>query len=328
MTRALARIGAMTVIAGFLAVACGDDEQPRHQTDIITTATTIPAPFDPSTLDGPGTPLVDGFRAPADTRVIGVDTSEVADARSALLLIERSPSAVTRDIVSQAVALGGRWSYPVFRFCSWVPPAAPTTTTIQAPPTPGPSPHPPGYRCDFSFGLPAGEGTRSAEVSVMWGSGAAHLFIETYGSGRNGRATPPDLEGAPVDPEPMVPSGLETDLPRAGEEFGAENNCFVADYARFRVPEGASLVAPPSDLAGFWDFVAFLRTDDPKRTVEDLQAQITESVDGGPGNRQVEAHRQGGTVLWEAPGGDNAGGGGCRVHSTGPGEVVVATHSD
>jgi hypothetical protein len=298
-----------------------------------TTSTTRPAPrrLDPTALDGAGTPLVDGFRAPVNTRVIGIDSSGLSSSRSALLLIERGPSGVARDVVAQAIRLGARWSGRVYQFCAWGPAPGSTTTTHQSPPTPGPLQPGPGLRCDLGFSVRAGSRYRTVEVSVQWGKaydqGAAHLYIETTERNPQGEGeASPDLSGAPEDPAPMVPSGLDADLPQTGEKFGRSNDCFTHGYSTFRVPPGTTLVAPPSDLVGFWDFEAYLRTDDPKKAIENLQAQIV----GGrqsPSER-VYAHRVAGVTIWEAPGGDQAGGGGCWVHSTPDGQVVVAAHSD
>jgi hypothetical protein len=323
------------VVAVWLVAAgasCGDAGSNQAATS-STTSTSTSAPSDPSSLDGPGSALIDGFRAPDHTRVVGIDTAGLSMSREALLLIEREPSKVARDVVEQAVALGATWWYPVYKYCAWKVPGEATTTVAQSPPTAGPLHEGPGLRCDFSFTTKTGSGFRSVSVSVQWGKGrgptAAHLYIDTTQGGTPGPGdSVPDLSDAPKDPTPMVPSGLEVDLPTVGEVFGAENNCFLSGYSTFRVPPGAALIAPASDLAGFWDFVAFLRTDDPKAVVEDLQAQIT-SADGYQPDRVVTPHRVGGTTIWEAPGSDqNGGGGGCFVHSTPTGDVIVATHSD
>jgi hypothetical protein len=323
---ALVAVALAGVIVAIVIVTRDPDEKQPRATPPSTSA---PGPnrFDPTALDGPGTDLVDGFVAPPHTRVIGIDDGGAENESQALLYIEAEPSAVARDLVRQAVDRGARWGYPVYQYCRWSTPGTTTTSTTAMPSsiTGPPGPLPDGFQCDTSFTMGRGDRDRSVSLTIQWGRGTAHAYLEAHDGG-DATGTSADLSSPPTDPDPLMPSGVDLTLPRVGEPFGAANNCMFGSKDRFVVPEGAQVIAPWSGTAGFWDFVAFLRTDDPKRTVADLEHQIT--AGRSPGNRTVTPRPVGGTMTWATTEGNDAGGGGCGVHSTTTGQVVVATHGD
>jgi len=310
------KVGIVWVLTGCLmAAACRSTEGRSVPSSTTRERPPVAAPRLPA-----GTPLGDGFTAPAGTEVLGgvfpipPDGEQTLGGWSALMIVNEKPPLVWESVVAQAAAIDTGWPFPANSFCHF------TEASSM------------NLDCDLGIDVARPSGAMNAKISLRWGSGAAHLLIETYrhrGPPYGRHIDEPPAKA--LDPVPVPPSGLPAHVPGPGGPLGTRNNCFARGYATLRVPPDSLVVAPWGRGIGNWDFAAVLRVRDAHDDVQNLQHQLTIDDTGKPIPGQPEIRSQpvqGGTV-WIAPGGNTGGGGGCAIRSTPDGQYVfVATHSD
>jgi hypothetical protein len=283
--------------------------------------------------EGERAALMEGLVAPTGTRLVG-DVferpwgDEVTNVSTvAVLTVDGDPFAAWDDLAGQIRDLGA--PFPGSGACAWLEQGDSGSTPVRSVAEPAPA-GADGVTCAGSATAAGGAVSFLAELWVS--PDGAELGVETLPAepGSEAQSYPEVGTGAaPAGAADRLPPVEQPALPRVGEPFGRENNCFESGYERFTVPEGAEVVGG-GNAPVLEDFAAVLAVDDAPAVLEALAGQLDPTGPStGDAAIDVRQARVPGGQVWELTGSVSAGGGACGIWSSPDGKLLlVMTHSD
>ncbi len=343
---ALAVVAALALTGG---CSSADDDGAADDGATTTEAT-------PPSLAPPGTPIGDsGLEVPEGARLAGPAFGgpdlEPGGGWAALLTVDDDPftvlDALADQVREEGPAMPGsasacEWGVDTAdegRPDEWVPvvDGAPRGTVVE-------------LRCEASGRGPssgAPDDISDASASLEWGRGTTGAVWLTWstrqtnqGAGGHGAASGPgpvqptpafdEPEPAPFGPDPvptsarrLLPHRAGPTSPEAGERFGAASDCH-SGYDRFRLPEGARLVAAQGGVDG----PSVLEVDSVEPVLDALAGQA-DTTDAFAPDDIVEVTTPVGTPVPRRAWVIAAGGGGCALLGSPDGHhVLVTSQSD